>query len=391
MDQQTSTLLEYVADIQPVIETHAQRTEQDRQLADPIYDAFLEHKLFTMLLPKALGGMELHPVSAYKVWEAVARIDSAAAWNLAQASAGIFMSARLSAEGLDRIYGKLAQPIFSGAGFPPGTATRVEGGFTVSARLPFVSGCHRADWFFFPILTMVGDQPESDPNTGAPVVRLVFLPSADVEIIDTWNTFGMRGTGSADIEINNVFVPEIMTVSSIEVQPAFAGPLYKMAPWPVIQGEAVASLGVATAAIDFLQDLAKRKTPAMSGVMLRDRELVQMNLGRAQALVEAARAYLYQSATSAFESVQGDMLLSMDAKISMQFSACNVAEGCAKAVDLVYEAAGSSGIRVEEKLERLFRDVHVMTQHATKSTSRYITAGRVMLGLAADNPLLAAP
>ncbi|MEQ1882911.1 MAG: acyl-CoA dehydrogenase family protein [Burkholderiales bacterium] len=384
-------LLGRVALIADIIAAHSDASERNGNLDPAVYAALREVGLFSMFVPKALGGLEVHPVTALVVWEAVARIDASAGWNLAQASGGIGSSGRLVAGGIDRIYRGGGLPIFAGAGNPPLTAHRTEGGFKVSGSVSFVTGCRHADWFSFIALPMVDGRIEINPATGTPAVKSMFIPRTDAEILDTWDTLGMRATGSADVVVNDKFVPDAMVIDfggPAVMQPAFTGPLYRLQFWPTILGEAVISIGIAAAAIDLFKTVASSRIPAMSQTVLRDREWVQLNIGRAQAKVDAARAYLHQAMSAAFETVKTG---SLDAgmKVSLQLSACHAAEASAGAVDLVHEAAGSSSIRNEQKFQRHFRDVHVCTQHATKSAARYVSAGRMILGLEPDVPLLA--
>lgn len=390
-DSATQELLDRVARIEPVLAAHSDGGDRDRILDPAVYGAMRAEGLFSLLAPKALGGLEVAPTSAYAVWEAVGRIDSAAGWNLAQASGGVMMSARLGAQALQRLWGEGGQPTFSGAGNPACVGKRTEGGYLVSGRVPFVSGCHHADWLFFVVMATVDGEPELDPASGARKVLIGFFPRTSVEILDTWNTYGMRGTGSADVVLNDAFVPDELAVppaGPFEPQPAFTGPLYRLAPWLTIQGEAVGSIAIAAAAVELLPTIAEAKTSGASSTLLRDREYVQMNLGRAKALVDAARAYLYDTINDAYAQAQKGQSPSLETRLALQLAACNAAEGCAKAVDLVYEAAGSASIRTEGRMQRHFRDAHVLTQHATKSAPRYVSAGRVLLGLASDSPML---
>jgi alkylation response protein AidB-like acyl-CoA dehydrogenase len=193
------------------------------------------------------------------------------------------------------------------------------------------------------------------------------------------------------VVLNEAFVPDHLTVSpagSFEPQPAFAAPLYRLTPWLTIQGEAVGSLAIASAAVALLPQIAETKTSGGASTPLREREYVQMNIGRAKALVDGARAYLYDTINDAYDLVSQGKSLPSETRVALQLAACNAAEACARAVDLVYEAAGSASIRTEGKMQRHFRDIHVLTQHATKSAPRYISAGRVLLGLSSDTPLL---
>jgi indole-3-acetate monooxygenase len=389
MDRQTTvdSLIEAVEAIRPTLERHAPEGERDRKLADASYDAMLAAGLFRLLVPRAFGGMALHPVAAYTVWEAVARIDSAAGWNLQIASSIAAFAMWLPAAGGEEIFAAGPDVIAAAGFFPPAAAIPATGGWRVSGRTPFASGCHRAQWFMMPALVMEGDRPQIDAATGAPITLLVFFPRADVQVIDTWHTVGMRGTFSADIAVSDVFVPahRAGALRPLGVRPpAFVDPIYGVWPWPGVHGEATVSLGIATAAIDALVALAAKKTPAMTAIPLRDRELAQHHAARATALVDASRAYMYAAATEACAQAEAAPPLSASAKMRCQLAACFTAEACAAAVDLVHQAAGTTGIREGAGLERHFRDIHTLTQHASKSYARYGSVGRMIFGLPSD-------
>ncbi len=185
-------LLEAVARIRPVIEEHAPSAEANRSLPPPVYEAMFDAGLFAMLAPTAYGGLEMHPVEVMRVWEAVARIDSAAAWNLVMTQLIPGFAAWLPAEGAEELFGDGPTTV-AGAFYPPGRATRVEGGWRITGQVAFTSGCNNARWLFMPGVEMDGDEPKIDPVTGAPALVAVFLPRSEAEILDTWHTFGMRG------------------------------------------------------------------------------------------------------------------------------------------------------------------------------------------------------
>ena len=381
------TMIRAVEEIRPILEEHAPQSEADRRLADASYDAMLQAGLFRMLSPRAFGGMELHPVEAYKVWEAVSRIDSAAGWNLQIANAVASFAVWLPPEGGEEVFGDGPDVIAAGTFFPPAAATRVDGGWRVTGRTPFASGAHRARWFLIPIIELDGVAPKMDSRTGEPVVMAAFLPRADIRLIDTWQTMGMRGTFSVDAAVNDTFIPRHRAGVVGPIQdppPAFAGPLYRLAPWPGVHGETSVSLGIAGSAIAKLIDLAGTTTPAFGTTVLRDREIVQHHVARATALVDAGREYLHAAASEAYAAVAQSGSLSQREKVRCQLSACFAAEACAQAVDLVHEAAGTSAIRIEPGLERHFRDIHTLTQHASKSYCRYPSVGKMLFGLAPD-------
>jgi indole-3-acetate monooxygenase len=383
----TTHLLGAVERLRPLIQEHATSAEANRQLASTVYDAMYEAGLFAMLAPKTYGGLELHPVEAMRVWEAVARIDSAAAWNLVMNQAIAAYAAWLPAAGAQELF-RDGPPTVAGALNPPAAATRTEGGWRITGRCPFGSGCHSAMWLAMPAVEMDGDHPKVDPVRGQPASFGVFFPRTDATILDTWHTFGMRGTGSTDYAVLDLFVPDRLTAPVAPLTqpaPGFEGPLFCMWPWTAILGEATVSVGVAAAAVDAAVQLCRTKTPAYNATPLREQQLVQFQMGKAKARVEASRDTLYRAAEAAYDDVvRSHALLSRDAKIRLQLAACFAAEACAEAVRFVNDAVGTSSIRIGQPFERHFRDAHVLLQHSSKSSARYGSAGRLMFGLDND-------
>ena len=380
-------VLERVERLRPVIRDNALSAEADRQLSRTVYDAMYEVGLFGMIAPRAYGGLELHPVEAMRVWEAIACIDSAAGWNLVMNQGVAAYAAWLPAAGAQELF-RHGPPTIAGALNPPATATRVEGGWRITGRVPFGSGCHHAQWLAMPAVEMDGGRPRADPTTGQSAPFGVFFPRTEAVILDTWHTMGMRGTGSTDYAVENLFVPNHLVAPVRPLTnpaPGFEGPLFRMWPWTVILGEATVSVGVATAAVDEAVELCRTKTPAYNTTPLREQQLAQFQMGKARARVEAARDTLHRAAEAGYDEVaNGTAPLSVDAKIRLQLAACFAAEACAEAVRLVNDATGASSIRTSQPFERHFRDAHVLLQHSSKSSPRYGSAGRLMFGLEND-------
>lgn len=317
-----------------------------------------------------------------RVWEAVARIDSAAAWNLVMNGTISGFLAWLPADGAREILAHGPTTV-AGALFPPQPARRVDGGWRVSGRVPYASGCANAAWLAIPAVEMESGSAKLDPETGNPAVFGVFFGHEEGETLDTWHTVGMRGTTSADIVVDDVFVPHRRTMKVQPLgqpAPGFEGPLYRMVPWLSILGEATVSVGIAAAAVDAPVELARTKSPAYNTTPLREQQFAQLVVAKAAARVEASRATLRRAAEEAYEDAQDGTLLSWDAKARLQRAVCFAAETSAEAVRLVCDGAGASSIRTEHPFERHLRDVQVLTQHSSKSGPRYISAGRLMLG-----------
>jgi alkylation response protein AidB-like acyl-CoA dehydrogenase len=285
-------------------------------------------------------------------------------------------SAWLPPKGAAELYAN-GIPTMAGALHPPGKAVRVGGGWRITGQVPFGSGCHHAQW-----LAMPAQEEGADAPFGA------FLQRESATILDTWHTLGMRGTGSADFAVTDLFVPEHLAVPVAPLRdppPGFEGPLYRMWPWSGIVGEGVVSVGVAAAAVDAAVHLCKTKTPAYQSTALRDQQLAQFLMGKARARVEASRDTINRAAEFAYEEVErSGALLSMEAKIRLQLAVSFAAEACAEAVRFVNDVVGASSIRIGQPFERHFRDAHTLLQHSDKSSPRYASAGRLMFGLEND-------
>jgi alkylation response protein AidB-like acyl-CoA dehydrogenase len=382
-------LLNVVERLRPIIEEHAPRAEADRRLSPEVYQAMFDAGLFNMYAPQKYGGFELPIVDVMTVWEAVARIDSAAAWNLQMNQVFTGLAAFLPDEGAREVFAD-GPTTAAGAFFPPAAATKVDGGWRITGRVPFASGGHHSAWCAMAALEMEGDQPKLDPATGQPTGLAMIFPQKDTQILDTWHTVGMRGTGSTDIAVDDLFVPDRRAAIVARLDnpaPGFDGPLYRMFPWPGILGEATVSVGIAAAAVDRLVDLVQTKTPAYQVTPLRDQQLAHYLTGKAQARVAAARDTIHRAAEEAYDEASRS-LLSWDTKLRLQLAVCFAADASAEAVRLVNEVAGTSAIRLEQGFERHGRDAHVLIQHASKSAHRYVTAGRLIFGLDNDFPFL---
>jgi alkylation response protein AidB-like acyl-CoA dehydrogenase len=380
-------LLTRVDPIRPILDEHAPAAEAQRQLDAAAYRAMYDAGLFGMLAPRAYGGLELHPVDSMRVWEAVARIDSAAAWNLVMNQSIAAFAAWLPPAGASELFSE-GPPTVAGALNPPGAATRVDGGWRITGQCPFGSGCHHADWLAMPALDMDGDKPRLDPVSGQPTVLAFFFRRSQATILDTWHTLGMRGTGSTDYAVEDLFVADrfVAPVGPLKnPAPGFEGPLFRMWPWTVILGEATVSVGVAASAVDQAVQLCLTKTPSFNTTPLREQQLAQFQMAKAKSRVEASRDTLWAAARAAYDDVEhSGELLSVDAKIRLQLAVAFAAEACAEAVRWVDDAVGTAAIRQMMPFERHFRDAHTLLQHSSKSSARYASAGRLLFGLPND-------
>ena len=382
-----SSLLDAVHQIEPVIRAHAADAERERRLPDAVADAMYARGLHRLWRPRTFGGFEVDPITAFQVLEEVSRIDSAAGWNLQVATAFDAFGAWFPDDGAKEIFGQ-RDATLAGGFFPPRRAVSVDGGYRVTGQTPFASGAHQARWFMGLAQVYDGDTPRLAAD-GTPVTLMTTCPANDAVIVDTWRTLGMRGTGSHDVLMTDVFVPSRRAALLVPLEKpgsAYEGPLYKLTVWTAISVLATVPLGIARAAIDDLLELAGRKTPSYLATPLRDRTNIQALIGEAEATLGAGRAYLYEALGEVWDKALLGRVIDMPGKMKLQLAATYAAAAAAKVVDLVHTAAGTTGIRDEHRFQRHFRDAHTITQHAYISGSRYESGGQYLLGVPIEWP-----
>lgn len=382
-DVTAADLLRGVDRIAPVLRRHAKDAERDRRLPTPAFEAMRDAGLYRMWIPRDLGGYEVDPVAGLEVLEATSAIDSAAGWNLQISTAITVLPAWLPEAGAGEI---AKSPSFAGGLFPLGRAEVVEGGYRLTARCPFASGCHQASWLVCQAQVFERGEARCHEN-GQPVVVWPFFEAGEAEIVDTWRTLGMRGTGSHDIVADGVFVPSERVANPrplTDPPAAYSGPLYRLTVWLPVAALAAPALGIASAAVDFAIGLGKKKTPNYLSQKMGERSGVQSQIAEARALYEAGRAYLHDAVREAFELAQSGRLIDQERKIKIQLATTFAVRAATDAVDLVCRAAGTTSIQESAPLEQHFRDVQVIARHAYSSTARYESVGKLLFGQETD-------
>jgi indole-3-acetate monooxygenase len=382
-----TSIIDTAREIAPIIREHSQEAERQRRLSQPVLKALRETGLLRMNTPRSLGGLETDPVTRALVVEEVGRHDSAAAWTLENPLDWAFFCARLPDEGAEEIYSRGADILIAAQFGRPLKATSTNGGYRISGQAPFVSNCRDAGWFSSTVLV------DEDSAAGEPEMRMVYFPREGCEIIDTWNVMGMRGTGSHDISVTDVYVPKFRT---FPMQPDFEpgshyrGPLYRLP----LMGTAAAGiptpmLGVARRALDEVTELARNKTPVASSCLLRERATAQVQLGRAEAILRSGRLLLLDTLRQAWRRCLDGETHSLEQRADLQLGIAHAMTSAVQAVELACSIAGTTAFRATSPLERCFRDVQTMRHHVFASEQRYATFGQVYLGVEPDFPVVA--
>jgi indole-3-acetate monooxygenase len=317
-----------------------------------------------------------------RVVEELSRLDGAVGWNVMIAGNTSILWSNLSPATtaqmlLEHPGHVIAGTVTSGSG----QADPVPGGFRVSGRWPFASGCHQADWLVCVCHILDDGQPRTAPD-GTPQPYTFVLPAADCTILDTWHTVGLRGTGSHDFEVHDLFVPDGRYFVARGARSYQPGPLYNTSFYHLwAPNIAAVALGIARAAIDLFIELAATKRPTRSTVVLAQRETVQEKIGKAEGLVRSSRAFLFETIRDTWDLLERGQPVPERLTALNRLASSTAVEYAKSAVDLVFTLAGTTSVYTRSRLERCFRDVHVVQQHAVVSPSGVVMAGRQFLGL----------
>ena len=344
----------------------------------PVVRGLVDAGVFRMLVPRSRGGGELDPTTVCRVVEELAIYDGAVSWcGMIGASNGYF-GGLLPAAGAEEIY-RDRDVVLAGTFRPTGKAVAVDGGYRVTGRWPFASGIMHSDWVLGGCRVFDGDHVRMTAS-GAPVAKLVFLPRAEATVLDTWYSGGLRGTGSHDFEVTDVFVPAHRSAWFSEPRTE-SGPLYRL---PTIgffsTMVASVSLGIARHALEIFKELAGIKKPIATQELLRTSPVAQSQLGEAEGLLRAGRAFLFETLAEAWPVVCAGTFLSWQQRGLLWLSATQAATQALQALDLVYRAGGASSVYTSTQLERCLRDIRTASQHLTVMPTSYEVAGQLFLG-----------
>ncbi|WP_369030234.1 MULTISPECIES: acyl-CoA dehydrogenase family protein [Streptomyces] len=375
---ETADWLGRVDDIAPVIEKWREEGERQRFSPVPVFEALRDAGFPRMLVSHGLGGSQVTLETGSQALQALSRLDPAVAWQMGvQAAIG-----RLS----DYLPEPVARELFRdqdglviGSVNPTGLAEAVDGGYRLSGRWGFASGSAHATWLVCAARITDGGTPRLTEQ--GPEIRMLFVPRHAVRMLDNWRTLGLRGTGSEDYEVEDVFVADAYTVAQRDMflaPPARPSRGYGISYYDFgLFGSSSTVLGAARGALHEFQRLAVAKRPMAGTTTLAASHTVQERYARAEAQVRAARLLLADAAWHAerLGEVGGDAL-----SATVRLAAATVAEQCCQAIDSLFTVAGTSSLYASSLLERYFRDAHSAAKHITLSPTNVEMTGQYLLG-----------
>jgi indole-3-acetate monooxygenase len=369
----------------PTIRAQRVEIERDRSLPAPLVKQMAEAGFFSLWLARSLGGPELTTVDFFHVIEELSRADGAVGWCALVAAGYSRLSGYLDDTVAREIFGD-GSTVVAGTINPTGRAVPVPGGFKLTGQWSYGSFIGHSAWTVGSSIIVEGDAPRRGSD-GAPDMRLMLFPTSAVEIIDTWRVGGLRGTGSHDFRVADLFVPDERAIAAFTAKPVRPGTLFA-APFITVFAMALATapLGIARAAIEAFVELAEGKTPIGGSSKLRDKASAQADVGKAEALVRSARAFLIDELQGIWDTVAKGEMPSVRQRAVARLAAAQAASASAQAVDLIYNAAGGTALYETSLIERCFRDVHATTQHVGIASANFEISGRVLLGLDPGTP-----
>jgi len=367
-----------LAGLLPAIRGRRQEIEQARRLPQDLVDQLRNTGVFTLGVPRALGGQEASPLELMAAIEAVAAADGSTGWCTMIGVGSNVSAGYVNEHGAREVW---ADPTLPSAGLAAsaGAATRVAGGVRVTGRWAFASGITHSEWLWAGCLVMEDGQPRVTAH--GPEIIHVCIPLRDVQIHDTWHVSGLCGTGSNDVSVSDVFVPEHRIFALLDPSGHRPEPLYQLPPLHLFVFQLVAvSLGIARGALDELAELAQTKVPSFYTAVLADKAVAQVELARAEASLGAARAFSYDTADDLWRTVSAGAAVSPRQLARGRIAALHAVEAGAGVTRTANTLAGGSSIYRGSSLQRHARDAEAITHHFTVAPHVWEEAGRVLLG-----------
>ncbi len=367
------------------ISARSREFESIRRLPADLAHQLAEAGVFRIAIAKAYGGAERHPADLIRVIEEVSRADGSVGWCVMIGSVTAALSGFLPPATAHEIYGTDTLVITGGAVAPTGKATRVEGGYIVNGRWQWGSATQNCGWITGGALIFERDKPRIGPS-GDPEFQLMIFPAKDVEILDTWDSSGLRGTGSHDFQVKNAFVPDDRAFAIGVTPPVVQTPLYRFPFFGLLAiGVCAVSLGIARRAIDEFIALAGGKVPTWERKTLAHSARIQEAVAEAEATLRSSRAFLFETIDTAWTAASVGESPALEMRRDLRLAAANVAWQCVKVVDAMYSMGGGSVVHASHPIQRCFRDVHVVTQHRMVNRSVFETTGKLLLGMATES------
>jgi indole-3-acetate monooxygenase len=374
----------------PLIEASADEIERGRRLTGVVVAALVEGGFYRLLLPRRFGGAELPPAIFMRVLEEIAKADASTAWCLGQCGVCATVAAYLDPEIAREIFGPSTGILAWGptsSSVPP--ARIVPGGYRVSGRWSFASGCRQASWLGAHVRLVEADGTMRLRPDGSPMVRTMLFPAGRAALEDVWHVIGLRGTGTDSYSVEDLFVPDQYSLArDNHAECREAGLLYRLSASNIFSmGFGAVALGVARAMLDATIAAARGKQSYGIKHTMRDDNFVQSQIGRCEARLRAARAYLYGCVDELWRALEAASALNDEQRVALRLASTWTIHQSVEVVDTAYHMMGATAVFSANPFERRFRDIHTIAQQSQSRDVHYESVGQILLGLPPDATL----
>ena len=383
-----ATLLEAARQLAPLIRDSADAIEKARELPRPLFEAMADAGLFLMAVPREVGGSEIDFPDYVQVIEEIGKADASTGWALNQGATFGTFAARMQVEAARAVWIDTPRSVVANTPAPSAQAVVVPGGFRVTGRQGFSTGCRHASWLA-PHAQVIENGAVRQTD-GRPEARYLLVPKAEAEIFDTWHTRGMRGTGTHTFEVKDVFVPEERSVrTGAGVPQVSGGPRYKIPlTLAFAAGDGAVALGLARSCLDAFVELAGAKSPRYMQGLLRDQPISQFAVGQAEAALRSGRAYLMETVWEIWNEANQTGAVSLERRLGLRLAGTHAIRLAAQIVESIYNSCGATAAFEGNLIQRHFQDIHVITQHVQGRLVTYEMAGKYRMGLPIDETRL---
>lgn len=366
----------------------AEEIEAARTLPADLVSRFRETGLFSMALPAALGGAECPPLTVVEVVEEMSRADASTGWSLLIGQGSGFL-AWLEPDVAKELVASTPDPVVASSMAPAGKGEDNGGGsVVVEGRWPFSSGCMHSDWVLAGFVVH-RDGERVLTSSGMPEQRMALFPASAVEIIDTWQVAGLRGTGSHDIAVHALEVPPELITNPLHEPARQPGPLYASSMFCfLMMMMAGFPLGVGRRALDEFRAIAHRKTKQPAGTTLAEEAVVEAGILRCESALRAARALVVEAVRCVEESVQVDGAAPPLVRARLAAAVVHAMTTAKEVVETAFHSCGASSLYTSHPLQRCFRDIHAASAHVAFGQATRKRLGRIELGLPAPTFLV---
>jgi alkylation response protein AidB-like acyl-CoA dehydrogenase len=387
-DVEAQAPVQAAAALRSVIRGYHDELEREQRLPKALVEQFHAAGFYRLVRPRELGGLQADPLTYLRAVELLAEGSGSVGWNLCNNNIAQLVTLGLPDEGIREIYGPGGDVAVAGTAVQGGgRAVPVDGGYRVTGRWPFGTGCQESAWMLGSFQILDGDQPRRSPDGASVYWRGVFHRAEAQIVAGSWDVSGLRATGSFDWTVEDVFLPEQRTMVHAGVPldnqwshwPGISYALPAQA-WVGPHHSAVIT-GIARAGIDALIELAVEKTPRGRTARLCDNPQVQDAVGRADTILNAGRAYRSATITEVWNTVAAGEGTTLEQRARCRLAGVYAADCAREAMDLVYRQGGSTSYRRESRLAECWRDLQVVGQAVTVMPEWYPMGGRVFMGM----------